>query len=404
MDFLKRFSQAGPMGRDRIAVFVVFAVNGLALGSWASRTPALAAQVNASPGVFGLALLGASTGMLAAASVSGRIIERAGARVVVAGSTVSAAGSMVLVGFAPNVPLLAGALFLIGVSVGMLDVAMNVAAVAVERRIGRPTMPEFHAGFSVGALAGSLAAGLAAGHDWPPGRHLGVAAVVAVAVLAFVIRAVPGSRPEHREEAGPGRAPIRRPVLWLLAAVALFSAIAEGASSDWSALLMTAERGVGQGAAPLAFAGFQLVMALTRLAGSWAQRRFGPTRFLAAGSVLAAIGLLAAAAIPVAAAGYAGFALAGAGLAASFPLALSLAGDAGKRGDGTGGEREIGFVTAIAYTGFLGGPPIVGGIAQVTNYGVAFGFVALVGALILPAALGARWARKREEAALTAES
>ncbi|MCR6483480.1 MFS transporter [Amycolatopsis sp. OK19-0408] len=395
--------------RDRTAVFTVFAINGLALGSWASRTPALAAQVHAAPGVFGLALLGASVGMLAAASVSGRLIERAGARAVVAGSTLLAAVALVLIGFAPTVPLLAGALLVIGVSVGLLDVAMNVAAVAVERRVRRPIMSVFHAGFSVGALAGSLAAGLAAGHGWSPARHLGVAAVVAVVVLVFVVRAVPGIHPEHAGDSAvpvttAARAPIRRPVLWLLAAVALCSAIAEGASSDWSALLMTAERGVGQGAAALAFAGFQLVMALTRLAGSWAQRRFGPTRCLAAGSALAAAGLSATAAIPVAAVGYAGFALAGAGLAASFPLALSLAGDVGKRGDGAGGEREIGFATAIAYTGFLGGPPIVGGIAQVTNYGVAFGFVAVVAALILPAALGARRARRREEAALTVES
>ena len=387
--------------RDRVSVFTVFALNGLALGSWASRTPALAAQVHASPGVFGLALLGASVGMLGAASVSGRLIERAGARAAVAGSTVLAAASLVLIGFAPNVPSLAGALLVIGASVGLLDVAMNVAAVAVERRAGKPIMPVFHAGFSFGALAGSLAAGLAAGHGWSPARHLTVAAVVAVVVLLVVVRAVPGSRPEHTGEpvVTPSRAPIRRPVLWLLAAVALCSAIAEGASSDWSALLMTAERGVGQGAAALAFAGFQLVMALARLAGSWAQGRFGPTRCLVAGSTLAALGLLATAVVPVAAVGYVGFALAGAGLAASFPLALSLAGDAGKRGDGTGGEREIGFVTAIAYTGFLGGPPIIGGIAQVSDYSVAFVFVALVAALILPAALAARRSRRREDAA-----
>ncbi|WP_206795191.1 MFS transporter [Amycolatopsis sp. MtRt-6] len=386
--------------RDRIAVFTVFALNGLALGSWASRTPALTAQVHASPGVFGLALLGASAGMLAAASVSGRLIERAGARAVVAGSTATAAVALVLIGFAPTVPLLAGALLVIGAGVGMLDVGMNVAGVAVERRLGRPVMSVFHAGFSFGALAGSLGAGLAAGHGWSPVRHLTVAAVVALLVLVLVIKAVPGIRPEHTDEpvVTPARAPIRRPVLWLLAAVALCSAIAEGASSDWSALLMTVERGVGQGAAALAFAGFQLVMALTRLAGPWAQRRFGPTRCLAAGATLAAAGLVAAAAIPVAAVGYAGFALAGAGLAASFPMALSLAGDAGKRGDGTGGEREIGFVTAIAYTGFLGGPPIVGGIAQATDYNVAFVFVALVAALILPAALAARRSRRREEA------
>src|SRR3954470_24038937 len=129
--------------RDRIAVFAVFALNGLAVGSWATRTPALTAQVHASPGVFGLALLGASIGLLAAASVSGRIVERAGARASVAVSTALAAVSLVLIGFAPGVPFLAGALFVMGVSIGMLDVAMNVAAVAVERRSGRPLMPVF---------------------------------------------------------------------------------------------------------------------------------------------------------------------------------------------------------------------------------------------------------------------
>ncbi|WP_439382431.1 MFS transporter [Amycolatopsis lexingtonensis] len=387
--------------RDRIAVFTVFALNGLAIGSWATRTPALAAQVHASPGVFGLALLGASVGLLAAAAAAGRVVERFGARAVVAGSTGLAAVALVLIGFAPGVPLLAGALFVVGASVGMLDVAMNVAAVAVERRTRRPLMPVFHAGFNVGALAGSLAAGLAAGHGWSPARHLTTAAVVAVVVLLLVVRAVPGSRPERTATAVVAtgrRAPIRRPVLWLLAAVALCSAVAEGAAADWSALLMTAERGVGQGAAALAFAGFQLVMALTRLAGPWVQRWLGPTRCLLAGAALATAGFLATATIPVAAVAYAGFALAGAGLAASFPLALSLAGDAGKRGDGTGGEREIGFVSALAYTGFLAGPPIIGGIAQGIGYGAAFVFVSLVAALILPAAVAARRSRRREEA------
>ncbi|MBE1502161.1 MFS family permease [Amycolatopsis lexingtonensis] len=387
--------------RDRIAVFTVFALNGLAIGSWATRTPALAAQVHASPGVFGLALLGASVGLLAAAAAAGRVVERFGARAVVAGSTGLAAVALALIGFAPGVPLLAGALFVVGASVGMLDVAMNVAAVAVERRTRRPLMPVFHAGFSVGALAGSLAAGLAAGHGWSPARHLTTAAVVAVVVLLLVVRAVPGSRPERTATAVPAagrRAPIRRPALWLLAAVALCSAVAEGAAADWSALLMTAERGVGQGAAALAFAGFQLVMALARLAGPWVQRWLGPTRCLLAGAALATAGFLATATIPAAAVAYVGFALAGAGLAASFPLALSLAGDAGKRGDGTGGEREIGFVSALAYTGFLAGPPIIGGIAQAVGYGAAFVFVSLVAALILPAAVASRRSRRREEA------
>ncbi|GAA4549869.1 MFS transporter [Amycolatopsis samaneae] len=384
--------------RDRTAVFVVFALDGVAFGSWAPRTPAIAAQVHAEPGVFGLALLCASVGMLCAATVSGRLIERVGARAVVAASTVAACVALVLVGFAGSVLLLGGALFAMGASVGALDVSMNVAGVAVERSSGKAVMPLLHAGYSFGALAASLAASLAAGHGWTPARHLTVAAVLAFAVLLVVIRSVPGTRPRHAENPveSPYPVPLRRPVLWLLAAVALCSAIAEGASTDWSALLMVTAHEVDQGAAALAFSGFALAMAIARVGGAWTQRRFGATRSLVAGATVAALGFFCAAVVPSPVFGYLGFALAGAGLAAAFPLALSLAGDAGKRSDGTGGERELAFVTAIAYTGFLAGPPIVGGIAQVTSLSVSFVFVTVMAALIVPAALAAHRVRRRE--------
>lgn len=382
--------------RGRTAVFAVFALNGAALGSWAPRTPAIAAQVHAEPGLLGLALLGASVGMLCAAPVSGRITERVGARAAVAGSTVVAAVALAAVGFAPDVPLLAGALFVLGAGVGSLDVSMNIAGVAVERRTGRAVMPTLHAGFSFGALGGSLLAGLAAGHGWTPARHLTVAAVVALVVLVAVAKDVPGERPPRLRMTARGRAAIRRPALWLLAAVALCSAIAEGASSDWSALLMVSAHGVGQGAAALAYSGFSLAMALARLGGAWSQERFGATRSLAAGAGTAAVGLLCAAVFAPAAFAYVGFALAGAGLAAAFPLALSLAGAAGKRADGGGGERELAFVSTVAYSGFLAGPPMIGGIAQATSYSVSFVVVGAIAALIVPAALVAARARRRE--------
>jgi MFS family permease len=383
--------------RDRTAVFVVFAINGAALGSWATRTPALSERVDAEPGLFGLALLGASIGMLIAASLSGRLIERYGARAVVAGSAIIACGSLPMIGFSTSVPMLAAALFVLGVSNGAFDVAMNVAGVDVERRLGRAIMPTLHAGFSFGALAGSAGAGFAASHEWSPGRHLTVAALAALVVLALVIAAVPGSRPAHTEPVEkPRAAPVRRPVLWLLAAIALFSAIAEGASSDWSALLMTSLHGVGEGSAAFAYAGFALAMALARLVGGWTQQRFGATRTLAVGAGVAAAGLVAAT-IPVPAFGFIGFALAGAGLAAAFPIALSLAGDAGKRSDGSGGERELAFATTIAYTGFLVGPPLIGWIAQVTSLSVSFLVVGLTAALIVPSAPAAARAGKREQ-------
>ncbi|WP_177228898.1 MULTISPECIES: MFS transporter [Amycolatopsis] len=382
---------------DRVAVFVVFGLNGAVYGSWAPRVPALAERLHAAPGSLGLALLGSSIGMVFAASMSGRLVERFGARAAIVASTLLSCVVLPFVGAADSVLALGFVMFGVGVSVGALDVSMNIGAVGVERRVGRAIMPVFHAGFSFGGLLASAAAGLAAAHHWSPLRHFLVAAVVVLVALLLVLRGLPKAAPRTEHPHAATRvAPIRRPVLWLLAAIALCSALAEGASSDWSALLLVTVQHLDQAAAALAFAGFSLTMALTRLGGAWVQNRFGPTRTLAVGALLAGCGLVVAAVVPVAWLAFAGFGLAGAGLAASFPIALSLAGAAGKRDDDSGGEREIAFVTTIAYSGFLAGPPVVGGLAQVTSLSVSFVVVGLLAALIAPAAVGAGRARHRE--------
>ncbi|GAB3581684.1 MFS transporter [Amycolatopsis endophytica] len=385
---------------DRVAVIVVFALNGAVYGSWAPRVPALAEQVGASPGTLGLALLGGTAGLLLAAPLSGRLSERFGARVVMLAATLLSCVVLPLAGLVGSVASLAVALFGLGFANGALDVAMNIGGVGVERRTGQAIMPVFHAGFSFGGLVASAAAGLAAAQHWSPSRHFLVAAVVTALAMAAVYRGLPRAVPRSGQpEPKARRAPTRRPVLWLLAAVPLCSAVAEGASSDWSALLLVTEHGAGQGAAALAFTAFSLAMAVTRLGSAWMQRRLGATRTLAIGAVISGAGLLLSAVVPVAGLAFAGFVLAGTGLAAAFPVALSLAGEAGKRADGSGGEREIAFVTTVAYTGFLAGPPLIGGIAQVTSLSASFVLVAVLAALIAPASVGASRARHRERTA-----
>jgi hypothetical protein len=100
---------------------------------------------------------------------------------------------------------------------------------------------------------------------------------------------------------------------------------------------------------------------------------------------------------PVARITYAGYVLAGCGLAFAFPVVIDLAGAVSRRSDGTGGEREIGFVTTIAYLGFLIGPPMVGGLAHQTSLSFAIGFIGFIAMLIAPTALASAAARRREE-------
>jgi MFS family permease len=384
----------------RLSVFIVFALNGVVIGTWAPRMPALAAQIGASAGVLGLALLGASLGMIAAASLAGRLCARVGARVVVLYSALAIVVVLPLLATVGSPVRLGLVLVLLGATVGVLDVSMNVAAVTVIRRTGRPLMPVFHAGYSFGALAGSMGAAFAAGHGVGLVPHFvtvaGGTTLVTVAVIRFVPREERATGTSG--QAGPGRRMARRPVLWLLGLVALLAAIVEGANADWSALFGVRERGMSEAAGAITFSVFCVAMGVVRLFGEQVERRFGAVKVLVGGSLLAGLGLIVIAAVPFAWLAYAGFALAGGGLAFAFPVALDLAGAAGRRGDGTGGEREIGFVTTIAYSGFLIGPPMIGGVAQLTNLEFALGFAGVVALLIAPVAVAATAARRREAA------
>jgi predicted MFS family arabinose efflux permease len=246
-----------------------------------------------------------------------------------------------------------------------------------------------------------VVAGWLVAFGWSPLHHfLAVGALGVVLVLA-VARAVPGARPDPSTPRPTGRfvSPLRRPALWLLAAVMLCSAVAEGASGDWSALFLVRQRDIGESAATVGFACFNVSMAVARLLGERWERRWGPYRLLGAGATLAAIGMFTVVLVRWVPADYAGFALVGVGLAFSFPVSIGLAGAAGRRADGSGGEREIGFVTTIAYAGFLAGPPTIGAIAQATNLAVGLGVVGLVITLIVPAVVFSRAAARRESVA-----
>lgn len=393
------------MRSGRLSVFIVFALNGLVIGTWAPRMPALAEQIGADAGVLGLALLGGSLGMIASASLTGRLCARFGARVMILCSALATAAVLPVLATVGSPLRLGLALVLLGGTVGMLDVAMNVAAVTVIRRTERPLMPVFHAGFSFGALAGSLGAAFAAGQGLGLLPHFLLVAAAALVVTGGVIRFVPREEAVAGagEQAAPDRRLLRRPVLWLLGLIALFSAIVEGASGDWSALFGVRERGMSEAAGAITFSVFCVAMGIVRLLGEQAERRFGAVRLLVGGSLIAGAGLLMTAIVPVAWLAYVGFALAGGGLAFAFPVALDLAGAVGRRGDGTGGEREIGFVTTIAYSGFLIGPPMIGGVAQLTNLEFAIGFAGVIAVLIAPAALAAAAARGREDEQAAAE-
>ncbi|HKN96518.1 MAG TPA: MFS transporter, partial [Pseudonocardiaceae bacterium] len=183
------------MHRGRVAVVATFAFNGVVVGTWTSRVPAVAAHVHADPGSLGLVLLGGSIGLIVAAPLVSRLCLWFGTRTMVPPCVLLCSVAVTLIGLAPTVPWLGVAMFGLGMSIGALDVSMNIAAVAVVRELDRPLMPTFHGAYSFGALGGGVLAGALVAAGWSPMRHFALVAGLGVVVAVAVTRDMPVVRP-----------------------------------------------------------------------------------------------------------------------------------------------------------------------------------------------------------------
>jgi MFS family permease len=370
-------------------------VLGTATATWAARLPAIKAALHLSDARLGLALFAVPAGAVLTLPVSGRIADRFGAARVtrIAGAATPAA--LILIGLAPatgRLAVLMAALACYGAVAGLLDVSMNACGAKLEMAYGRPILSSLHAGYSIAGLAGAGIGGLSAWLGFGPLPTFAATAVVLIAagllagrrlVIPPAPSASPGGRPPAPPFGGddppvPPRGPRYPPwaIIWILGLLALCGQVGEGSAGDWSAVYLHTDLGTSAGVAAAGLAAFSVTMAAGRVVGDRLAARFGPVRLVRVSGLLAGLGLAAGLLIGTPAAAIAGFALLGAGLAGIFPQIVSSA----VRLDPSRAGRNIGRIAAVAYSGLLGGPVMIGAAAS---------GVGLRDALFIPAGLAA---------------
>jgi MFS family permease len=358
----------------RTAITVVFALNGVLYGSWAARIPAIQNRLDLSAGALGIALAGVATGALVAMPLSGSWAARTGSRRATRTLLTAACIAIPFASFAPSLPLLVLGTLALGAANGGLDVAMNAQGAAVERRGGKLIFSSLHAGFSLGGLVGALIGAAAAAADVDVRVNLVAVGAIALAIGLPMTRALlPASAdatPESHSFARPTRA------LWALGILAFCCLLAEGAAADWSAVYVEDSLDAPAGQAALAFAAFSATMTLGRLVGDRLAGRFGSVRLLRISGLLAGVGLGGALLLAVPGAAIAGFAFLGAGLSVVIPIVFRSA--AATPGGAAG--PSLAAVSTLGYLGFLAGPPLVGGLAELTSLPVAMSIVVLCAA------------------------
>jgi fucose permease len=359
----------------RNAVFVVFALNGFGLATWMSRVPAIRDALSATTAQMGWVVFGLAAGSIVGLSSASHVLARAGSRRTIAGSVAVGAVGLAIVGIgaagsAQIVVVLLG-LALLGGSMGMCDVAMNVEGAAVERALGRTVMPLFHAAFSGGTIAGAGVGALAEWGRISTAAHFSGVGVLLVAALAASVRFLyldVQSSLEDAQLAAAGAAAVERHPGWrerlgmwterrtlLIGVIVLGMAFAEGSANDWIALAMVDGHDVSNSSGAVIFGVFVTAMTVGRVAGVFLLDRFGRVPVLQATAALAAVGLLVVIFGPNAATATVGVVLWGLGASLGFPVGMSAAAD-----DSRTATARVSVVATIGYFAFLVGPPSIG--------------------------------------------
>lgn len=367
--------------RATVAVSVAFGVNGLCFASWLSRTPAVRDALTLSPAGLGLLLLCLSGGAVLGLPLAGPLVHRWGpARIVLGGAALTAVGLAGLAyGVATVTRLPAGVgLVLTGTGMGVWDVAMNVAGAEVERGLRRSLMPRLHAAFSLGTVAGAGVGALTAARDIPvPGPVLG-AALIAPLAMSVAVRAFPPpstvTAADDRPRSG-GRNAWREPRTLAIGLMTLAFAFTEGSANDWMAMAMVDGHGADETLGAIGFGAFLSAMTLARLGGGVALDRFGRVATLRVTAAFALAGLILVITAPGPGWAVGGAALWGIGAALGFPVGMSAAAD-----DPVRAASRVGVVSAIAYTAFLGGPPLIGLLAE--RVGILYALLVVLAALL----------------------
>ncbi|WP_260107444.1 MFS transporter [Phaeobacter inhibens] len=360
------------------AVSAMFVLNGALFGIWASRIPAVSEIHELSPGGLGLLLLLLAAGAILSFPLAGRAADRIGAAHVTRRVALAYVLGLVLLALAPNLPLLAAALFVFGAAHGSMDVAMNAWASEVEARAARPMMSSFHAMFSLGAGLGALSGYAAASIDAQIPAHFLVAGCVS-ALLTLYMAQIPWVARPAPESGAAKPALLPRGALLAVGFVAFCGAVGEGAMADWSAIFLVLTTGASEADAALGFAVFSIAMVAMRLIGDLVVARIGPVTAGRLAGTSASLGALIAVGWGSYGAAMTGFALMGIGYALIMPLAFSRAASDPDLPAGA----AIASVATFGYGGILIGPPMIGVTAELISLPAAFLILAVLSVFII---------------------
>ncbi len=386
-----------PLVRARIAVSVLFVINGFALSTWLPRLAELQSDLGLNDAQLGLVLAAGAAGGLLVGPLGGYLVAHSSSARVSVWCYLLIVPALPLIGLAPSGWLLGAVLLWLGALDAVMDGAMNAHGLRVQQRYGRSVINSFHGFWSLGTVAGAVVGTVSLAMGLPIAWTMAGVAASSVIALALTARwLLPGrdpvshdadelARAEATASVDPGSAQTARygrvltRATALLGLFTLLAVIIEDIPARWSSIYLT-DIGAPAALVGIGFTAFTIAMTIGRFAGDPLVNRFTELVVVRVSMVCSGVALAVALLIGTAWAYIAACVVIGLGVATLFPAAMHAA----TQIPGVHPAMGVATVGWLARGGFVLAPIAVGMVAE--RFGIAWGLTVpiLAAALLVP--------------------
>lgn len=372
--------------RSKIAVCFFFLSGGSSLALWAVHIPLIEKSVGINYSVLGALLMFSGLGGFLAMQLFGYLVDHIGSKTATRIGGVAVGLSLLGPAFASDVVTLGLAILLLGFGIAGVDVAMNAAALHVERENKRAIFTFFHLFWSVGGLVGATLGFATIGAGFVQSQTLTVVGIFLAIAGFFIASWLLPDRPnvasgDKSQDRAHGKQ--NRRVLGFVILAGLMSAsgaIIEGVAHDWSALYLRDIQQTDVATAAWGLVAFNIGMITGRIFIDRIVERKGRGFIITWGSLAAALAIGLQAIAPNLTLSLIFWFLLGLGISGVVPQLFAAAGEIGEV---TYQGRNMARVVGITYIGGLAGPSIIGLLTLAIPLNYAIGWGAVLGLFIV---------------------
>ena len=371
--------------KSKIAVCFFFISGGSSLALWAVHIPLIEDRVGINYQTLGLLLMLSGLGGFFAMQLFGWMVDHIGSKSATRLGGVIVGLSLFGPAFAPDPFWLGLAIFGIGFGIAGIHVAMNAAALQVEKANGKAIFTFFHLFWSVGGLLGAGLGFVTIGLGFNQSQTLPVVgvtlSVVGVFIAAWLLPSQPVADNSDKQQNKVSSKANRRVFAFVILAglMAASGAIIEGVAQDWSALYLSDYQNVSFALAAWGLAAFNIGMIIGRIFIDRIVEVKGRSFVIRNGSIFAAAAIGLQAFVPNYELSLLAWGLLGLGISGVVPQIFAAAGEIG---EASHSGRNMAKVVGITFIGALAGPSIIGLLTGLLPLNIAIGWGAILGVFI----------------------